>query len=230
MGCSQHKPIITDQEYLKMGHEYLADEDYRAAVKAFEDLEANYPDSPYVAQARLEQANTYFAQNRFGEAALQYQRFLRYHPRNPLADKARYKLGLSYFKQRLTIDRDPSFTKQAFNEFSRFIQQYSQSPLAAEAREKQTICLEELAEHDFYIGNFYFKRKGYEAAINRLRQTFLNYPQTKVAPEALFYLAESHWQLNKNPEARQLFKLYLKKYPDHEYASQAKKRIKRQDS
>ncbi len=223
--CSQHKVILTDQEYLKLGQEYLADEDYEEARQAFEDLEANHPDSPRVVQARMGQAEAYFEEKRYGEAALEYKRFLRFHPRNALADKAQYQLGLSYFNQRFSIDRDTTHTRQALGAFTALMGQYPRSPLLSKAQEKRTICFEELAEHEFYVGHFYFKQEDYEAASGRLRRLCLDYPQTKAAAKGLFYLAETHWQLGKRAEARQLFKLFLSKYPEHEHTPQARQRI-----
>lgn len=231
--CAQHKPILTDQEYLKLGQKHMQEEEYKEARQAFEDLETNYPDSRYMAQARFAQAQAYFEEAcsednsaRCGEAALQYERFLRYHPRNDLADEAQYQLGLSYFNQRLTIDRDTGHTRRAIKEFIVLTQKYPHSPLLSKVKNKQAICLDELAEHEFYVGNFYFKQGEYEAASGRLRLLLLGYPDSKAAPRALFYLAEAHWQLGKRPEAKELFKLYLSKYPDHENASQAQQRIK----
>lgn len=223
--CSQHKEILPDKEYLKQAQEHMADEEYEEASRAYEKLEANHPASPYVVQARMGQAEVYYKQGRYAEAALQYKRFLRYHPRNPLADRVQHQLALSYFEQRLGIDRDQTLTHQALEEFDNLIQQYPDSPLIADAKKKRIICSETLAENQFYIGKFYFKKKAYEASSNRFRQLYLDYPETKMAPNALFYLAESYWELGKKAEAGKLFELYLDEYPEHAYISKAQHRV-----
>ena len=223
--CAEHKVILPDKEYLKLGNQHLKEEEYAEARQAFEDLEANYPDSPLVVQARLGQAKAYFAQKRYGEAALEYKRFLRFHPRNPLADEAQYKLALSYFKQRYSIDRDTAHTRRALEEFNKLISQYPDSPLLTQALEKRDVCFEELAEHEFYVGHFYFKQEHYEAAIGRLRPLILDYPRTKAAAKALFFLAESYWQLGERAEAGRLFKLFLQRHGRHEYSAEARQRL-----
>lgn len=223
--CAEHKALLSDQEYLDLGQKHLADRDYNEARQAFEDLEAKHPDSQLLAQARLINAQSYFDQGKYAEASLQYQRFLRYHPRNPLADKAQFQLALSYFNQRLSIDRETTDTLRALQEFERLLQDYSASFYALQAEEKKNLCLEELAEHEFYIGYFYFKQKKYAAAQARLRKTLTEFPQGQAAPKSLYYLAESYWQLDMRPQARQLFKLYLERYAEKEYAAEAEQRL-----
>lgn len=220
--CAEHKVVLKENEYIELAEKKIADEDYKEARQAFDDLEANYPDSKFLAQARFKSARTHFDEEHYSQAATGYIRFLRFHPRNPLSAEAQYYLGLSYFNDRLSIDRDPDKTQKALEEFNLLIDNYSDSSFVTQAREKRDISLEELASHELYIGDFYHKMESFEAAIGRYQQLYLNFQHTKSAPAALFKIAESYRKLGKTAEAEELYNLFLSKYPDHEYAPKAK--------
>jgi outer membrane protein assembly factor BamD (BamD/ComL family) len=66
-----------------------------------------------------------------------------------------------------------------------------------------------------------------ESAINILTKFIDTYPQHARTPEALFYKAFVYDnQLNDDVKAGEAYRLYLEKYPKHEYASSAEASIK----
>jgi TolA-binding protein len=66
-----------------------------------------------------------------------------------------------------------------------------------------------------------------ESAINILNKFIDIYPNHKRTPEALFYKAFVYDnQLNDDVKAGEVYREYLEKYPNHEYASSADASIK----
>jgi tetratricopeptide (TPR) repeat protein len=80
------------------------------------------------------------------------------------------------------------------------------------------------AAKDIEVGDFYFRRKNYEAARSRYREALLYKPNDAMAT---FRLAESLEKLDQPEQARQEFESYLKILPDGPKAEDAKKAIAR---
>jgi outer membrane protein assembly factor BamD len=223
--CATTRPVLTDSQYLDMAKKLLQEGKYEKAREAYQKLREIYPDSPLMAETRLGVADSYFDENEYVEAIAKYEEVLRYHPLNKLAPRAQYRLGLSYFNQMLSHDRDQANTTKALEEFNKLLQNYPDSPLVEEAREKIAVCRDQLAQHEFYVGSFYFKRKQYIAAISRFKYGLLKFPYTGVAEEATYYLAESYWRMGKQKEGREVFRLLLSRFPGSRFSEQARERL-----
>ncbi len=70
-----------------------------------------------------------------------------------------FQLAMCYFKQMPTIDRDQSYALQAAQEFERLIKNYPRSEYVSQAQSNLITAKKNLASHEFFIGEFYFKQK-----------------------------------------------------------------------
>ena len=78
------------------------------------------------------------------------------------------------------------------------------------------------AEHDLQIGNYYFKKGNYKAAVNRFREATRWNPNY---PDAYLRLGESEEKLKDKPAARQAYEKYLELAPDGKEAEAIKKKL-----
>jgi outer membrane protein assembly factor BamD len=165
----------------------------------------------------LQKAENFYKEKNFVEAAGEYEYFLNLHPLHRWAPYAQYKLGLSYFHQIPTVDRDIEPVLKALTAFQKLLDLYNDSPYREDASKKIRICQEHLAEREFYIGLHYYKKSAYPAAIARLEGIVQAYPETRAAEKAMYYLALSHQGLGESDKARQGLKELLEKYPATPY-------------
>ncbi len=78
------------------------------------------------------------------------------------------------------------------------------------------------AEHDVQIGNYYFKKGNYKAAVNRFREA------TRWNPgyaEAYLRLGDSEEKLRDKTAARQAYEKYLELAPEGKEAESVKKKL-----
>jgi len=101
-----------------------------------------------------------------------------------------YQSGLCYYDQIGTIDRDQTPARKALETFQRLIKQFPDDQYAASANEHIPKCLKSLAGNDYYIGEFYFNTKHYEAALKRFMSVLTNYPDVGYHQKALQYIAK----------------------------------------
>jgi tetratricopeptide (TPR) repeat protein len=80
------------------------------------------------------------------------------------------------------------------------------------------------AAKDVEVGDFYFKRKNYGAAISRYREALLYKPKDAIST---FRLAQALEASKQNDEALQRYQEYLKILPNGEFAAESEKGIAR---
>jgi outer membrane protein assembly factor BamD len=190
-GCAwfKSKEEKNAQELISDGIDQFNDGDYKEAVDSFEKLKDWYPFSKYVILAELKIADAYYHLKSYSEAVSAYESFENLHPRNEAVPYVIYQIGLCYYDQIDTVDRDQTFAKNALDTFKRLIRQFPHDSYAQRAKERMKVCLKSLAGHDFYVGLFYYKSKHYKAALARFKSVLSNYPDVGVHERALKYIA-----------------------------------------
>jgi outer membrane protein assembly factor BamD len=177
----------------------------------------------------LQKAETFYNENNFVEAASEYEYFLNLHPLHRWASYAQYKLGLSYFHQIETADRDTEPALKALTAFQKLLDIYPDSPFQEATLQKIRFCKDWLAEREFYIGQFYYKKSAYPAAIERFREVVQDYPESKFAETSLYLLALSYQQLGDSDKAKESLKELLEKYPSTKYQKEIKRQLSSSD-
>jgi outer membrane protein assembly factor BamD len=168
---------------------------YDVARLSLNVLINTYPDSEYIARAKLAMGDSWYAEG--GTAALaqaenEYRDFITFFPNMPEAAEAQMKIGDIHFKQIEKPDRDYTHAKRAEEEYRQMLLQYPDSKLADKAKVRLLEVQEILAEREYRIGRFYYLRQSYPAAIARLKTMTDTYPLYSQADEALFMLGQSY--------------------------------------
>jgi outer membrane protein assembly factor BamD len=187
-----------------------------SAEETKDDVKRNY--DPKVI---LKRAEALYQQGDYIEAVGEYQHFLDLHPLHEWADYAQLKLGLSYFQQFTTIDRDPEPDQKALESFQKLLTTYPNTKYADEARKRISVCQERLAQYQFYVGHFYYKQEAYPAAIHRFEQILTTYPNDPVVADTLYYLALAYERSGKAEQALSHLQDLIVKYPDSPYQEKA---------
>lgn len=163
---------------------------YEAATEAFQKIKDRYPYSQFAVAAELKMADALYKRDLFEEAYEAYSEFEKLHPRNPEVPYAVFQMGMCHFRQVSTVDRDQTHTYLAKEEFERLVKKFPKSPYADKGRLKLRKCYIFMADHELYVGHFYFKKKNYRAAMNRYEYILKHYPDLGQYHEALEYLSK----------------------------------------
>jgi outer membrane protein assembly factor BamD len=224
-GSVRRESQQSDQDLLRSAESQLQRNQYEEARQNLQRLMNQYPDSDLVSAARLASAKALYLERKYDEARAEYTRFLDLHPQHERADEAHYYLGMTYFRQSDTPDRDQSFTKKALEEFELLATQMPDSQYVPDARERSAVCRRKLAEKEVYVGTFYFNRGNYSAAAGRFTAMLAQYGGAGFDDQALYYLGESLWQLEQKVEARTAFQRLVADYSQSEWAPAAARRL-----
>jgi TolA-binding protein len=78
----------------------------------------------------------------------------------------------------------------------------------------------------FQLGLIEFKNQNYDEALVYFSKVYTQYPESSVAPSALFYIGKSFKLMKKNEEANSSFSELIEKFPKAKEVLQAKKELK----
>ncbi len=187
----------------KEGVEQLKKKNYLDAAETFSKIKDRYPYSDQALVAQVKLADALYYNKKFDEAQSAYKEFEKLHPNNKVIPYVIYQQALCFYRQRPTIDRDQTFTEKALAEFRRLQQKFPKSEQATKAEKYKLKCLEDLAEHEFYVGAFYFKTKRYASALDRFQALSQEHPTFKPG-EVKEYIRKSQDHL-ANPKKSQGF-------------------------
>jgi outer membrane protein assembly factor BamD len=164
---------------------------YQEARTLLETLINTYPDSEYIARAKLALGDAWYDEG--GKAAWQqaeaeYKDFQTFFPNLPEASEAQLKIASMHYRQMEKPDRDYAEAQRAADEYKSLIQQYPDSPLLPQAKQKLREVQEILAERQYRIAHFYYLRDNLAASQARLQSLTESYPLYSGSDEALFEL------------------------------------------
>ena len=168
---------------------------YDVARITLQTLINTYPDSEYIARAKLAVGDSWYAEGTtaaYQQAEVEYKDFQTFFPNLPEAAEAQLKIANMHYKQMEKPDRDYTHAMRAEDEYRAMIQQYPDHKLIPEAKQRLREVQEVLAERQYRIGRFYFLRESFPAAIARLKTLSDTYPLYSQADDALMMLGRSY--------------------------------------
>ena len=168
---------------------------FDVARLSLQTLINTYPDSEYVARAKLAIGDSWYAEG--GSAAMaqaesEYKDFITFFPNMTEASEAQMKIANIHYNEMEKADRDYTHAKRAEEEYRQLIMQFPDSPLVPEAKTKLLAVQEVLGEREYIIGHYYYMREAWPAAIARLKTLVDTYPLYSGADEALFEIGGAY--------------------------------------
>jgi outer membrane protein assembly factor BamD len=190
VGSKQPDKVLFDRAMDAMKHNR-----FDVARLTLETMINTYPDSEYIARAKLAVADSWYAEGggtALSQAEIQYKDFITFFPNMPEAAEAQLKIANIHYQQMEKPDRDYTHAMRAEDEYRQLIMQFPDSKLVPEAKQRLLEVQEVLAEREFRVGRFYYLRESYPAAIARLRSVVDRYPLYSQADEALYLLGQAY--------------------------------------
>jgi outer membrane protein assembly factor BamD len=203
---------------------------WESARKYFRRIVDGFPQSQYGPGARLGLADSYYREGRVSSqilAVAAYREFLTLYPSHPRSAYAQFMLAESQFAQRHGVDRDPTPTIEALQEYNRLMDLYPNSPYLETARARIQVCRQSLARAEHLVGYFYQRtRKVYRASVSRYEYVLEQYPDYEHIDEVLFRLGQVLMASLRVPEAVPYLHQLIELYPDSSFVDDAEKLLR----
>lgn len=213
---------------------------YTEGRLALQTLINTYPDSEYLAKAKLSVADSYFKEggtSNLTQAIDEYSNFQTFFPFLDEASYAQMQIGVAHYNMMEKADRDKTQGEAAEDAFQAFLLKYPQSPLVPKAEQYLRNVQEVLADGDYKVAYFYYAKTDYRAAAARLVELTDRYPLYSENDNALWMLGniyERAKQVSKNEDdknhwddlASRCYSRIVRDYPLSKDAPGAKARLK----
>jgi outer membrane protein assembly factor BamD len=243
VGSKQPDKVLFDRAMDAMKHNR-----FDVARMTLQTLINTYPDSEFIARAKLAVADSWYAEGgttAMQQAEIEYKDFRTFFPNMPEAAEAQLKVANIHYQEMEKPDRDYTHAMRAEEEYRALIMEYPDSKLVPQAKQRLREVQEVLAEREYDIGRFYYLRLAYPAAIARLKTLVDRYPLYSGADQALYLLGQSYEaeieMIRKNGRASEVAKgkaiedltknaaeaygRIIKRYPAMDRALDAKARL-----
>lgn len=188
-----------------------------------------YPDSEYLAKAKLAIADSYYKEGgsaNMTQAIQAYKDFGIFFPFLPEASYAQIQVANTHYKEMAKPDRDRSEAKMAEEEYQTFLEKYPKDPLAPQAEQRLRNVQEIIAEGDYRIGYFYYVKGDRRAAAARLIALTKRYPLYSKSDHALWMLGDVFERSEHREIAQQYYAQIVRNYPLSPLVGDAKYKLK----
>ncbi len=203
---------------------------YEVARITLNTLINTYDQSEFMAKAKLAVADSWFREGGtqgFAQAEAEYKDFILFYPTMPEAGESQEKICQIHYKQMEKSDRDSVQALRAEDECRQLIVQFPNSQFVPEAQQLLRNIQESLAEGEFLVGDFYYRRGANPPAANRFSRLVDQYPLYSKADLALMELGDSYTRMGTRfrQAAGDAYARIVKDYPLSGYADAAKKKL-----
>jgi len=204
---------------------------YEIARITLNTLINTYDQSEYLAKAKLAIADSWYREGgaaSLAQAEAEYKDFILFYPTMEEAAESQQKICLIHYKQMDKVDRDQSQAIRAEDECRQLIVQFPNSKYVDQTKQLLRNIQEALAEGEYLVGSFYFKRGDNSAAANRLSHVVEQYPLYSKADLALWQLGEAYGRLGSRfrKQEGEAYAKIVREYPLSDYADDATKKLK----
>lgn len=223
----------TAEEDYQAGVEEAKGENWVEAVKFLEHCRTKYPFSRYAALAELKLADIKYDQDRLVEAADAYATFVKMHPTHEEADRAAFREGEALLKDGPTDfllfppahERELKTVRDGAGRLEAFLKRWPESRHRPQAEKLLAGARRQLAEHEWYVADFYRQRQLWAGAAGRFQALVDRYPGTPREVDALLALAEAWEKLDDRFKARQALQQLLARHPGDPRRPLAERRL-----
>jgi outer membrane protein assembly factor BamD len=189
-----------------------------------------YPDSEYLAKAKLALADGWYQEgdaHAMANAEAEYKDFILFYPAMEEAAEAQTKVCDIHYGQMEKADRDPMEARRAEEECRTVLVQYPNSKAAPEVEQKLRNIQENLADAEYRVGKFYQNKGDFFAAANRHQTLVDNFPLFSQADDALWLASQDYQRLGDRFEKQEVTNLnkLVHEYPLSAHADDAKARL-----
>lgn len=230
-GCSstsrvEEENAKTAEQLYMSGYKNLNKTRWQRAAETFEKVELEHPYSKWATKAKLMGAYAYYKDQKYDDAILSLDRFIKFHPGNKDIAYAYYLKALCYYDQITSVDKDQGNTEDALKALQQVAFRFPATDYAQDAKLKIDLTRDHLAGKEMEIGRYYLSQNNYLSALNRFSTVVNEYQTTSHIEEALYRQVEIFTILGLFDEAKIADQVLGFNYPKSKWYKKAQEVMK----
>ena len=226
-GCSRQSDIFEDDLSYRYenGMEYFDSEKYSKAETEFTLIIQNNPGSSIALEAQYYLAESIYFQERYAEAEVEYDRYIRFSNDVQKIEKARFRSCECAYMSTNEYLFDQGYSAELLDKLQFFIEEYPGSEFGEEIISYMHNVRRRLAQKEYETARLYLKLKEFESARIYFQNVVDNYYDTDFADEARISIIFSYLLDGDLETAQNSFTAQKNKFTREEKISIAKSLI-----
>ncbi|HTR45538.1 MAG TPA: outer membrane protein assembly factor BamD [Thermodesulfovibrionales bacterium] len=230
VSCSSKKEVRPEGEFnaeksFAMANDLIEKKEFENARKLLVEVKNRDLTKTYAPLAQLKIADSYAKEEENDLAVEEYRRFLDIYPDERNASYAQYQIAMIYFSQIESPERGFGAAAKALEEFEKLKRLFPRNPYKDIVELRIEKCRNTIADYEFLVGEFYFKKGAYNAALNRFKGLLSKYPDYKKEAVVLYHLGLCFKGIGERDKALEYLNLLVGKYPNDPLVKNATKEI-----
>jgi outer membrane protein assembly factor BamD len=238
IGCGRNpydNPIATDSQQpdkvlFDQSINYIEKKRFDIARLQLQTLINTYPDSEYIAKAKLAIADSWYQQggsSSLAQAEAEYDDFITFFPSMEESAEAQKRICEIHYDQMVKPDRDNTHAIRADQECRQLILQWPNSIFRKETEQKLRDVQEIIAEAEYRVGTYYTDKGSYRAGANRLQTLTEHYPLFSNSDDALWTLGGTYESMGEEYTEQMVdaYSRIVRDYPLSPYVDAAKSKL-----
>lgn len=222
-GCSRNKPRIdpilqlSTQDALTRGKDLMAQEKFTRAQRYLDHAFESSPNSREGREALLLAGDALFrdgGEDNHIRCEAKYRDFLNRFPTSDRSDYAQFQVANCLAERMKRPDRDQGVALEALKAYEELFRLFPTSPYAQQGRERANKVIDNLAEAEIRVAEFYIRYRLCQASIDRLEPVPDSFPSFSAMDRVWFFLGVSYEQCGHPEKADAAFEQLATDFPN----------------
>jgi outer membrane protein assembly factor BamD len=235
-GCGEYEKLLKSRDFQKkyeMGVQYYEDEEFARAGTLFDQVANIFRGTTKADTVKYYQAKSYYGQKDYMMAGYHFSELSATYASSVYLEEADFMVGYCFYKQSPRAELDQQTTYKAITAMQMFLSKYPTSDRVTECIEISIELTDKLVEKSYISAKLYYDLGYYKSAILALRNSIMQYPETKYREELLFLVLKSSYLLaDKSIPSLQLERFqstvdeyfsYIGEFPDTSHSKEAQR-------
>jgi len=197
-GCGEYEKLLKSRDYnakYEMGVKYYEEGEFARAATLFDQVDNIFRGTTKADTVKYYQAKSYYGQRDYLMAGYYFNELSTTYVSSVYVEEADFMTGYCYYKQSPRPELDQENTYKTITAMQMFLSKYPRSERVAESLEIITEMRDKLVEKSFISARLYYDLGYYDSAILALRNSLMEYPDTKYREELMFLILKSSFLL-----------------------------------
>jgi outer membrane protein assembly factor BamD len=235
-GCGEYEKLLKSRDFQKKYETAVAlyeEEEYVKAATLIDQVANIYRGTTKADTVKYYQAKSYYGQRDYMMAGHYFHELSVTYPNSEFLEEADFMTAYCFYKQSPRPELDQDNTYKTITAMQMFMVKYPTSERVTQAQEIILEMSDKLVEKSFISARLYYDLGYYKSAILALRNSLMDYPDTKYREELMFLILKSSYLLADNSilsKKRERFQAtvdeyysFIGEFPDGPHTREAKR-------
>ena len=197
-GCGEYEKLLKGRDFQKkyeMGVQLYEEGEFARAGTLFDQVDNIFRGTTKADTVKYYQAKSYYGQRDYMMAGYYFNELSATYASSVYLEESDFMTGYCYYKQSPRAELGQETTYKTITAMQMFMVKYPTSERVTECQSIITEMSDKLVEKSFISARLYYDLGYFDSAIIALRNSLIDYPETRFREELMFLILKSSYLL-----------------------------------